>query len=103
MNFQECHLLGGKAQPAVFLTDDAIAEKNVLKAVWPGADLKNCVFHMAQAQWRKSYNAASLVDVVCSEMEDMYRSRLTLPTAAITLHFCDSMASCRKQPTFQMK
>lgn len=45
-------ILGGRGSPKIFMTDDCAAEKKSLHVVWPNSDLKNCIFHMAQANWR---------------------------------------------------
>ena len=38
--------------PAIFMTDDADAEINALRKVWPDAILLLCVWHVLNAVWR---------------------------------------------------
>ena len=46
------NLFGGASQPHVFMTDDSDAERGALNAVWPGSQLRLCLFHVPQANWR---------------------------------------------------
>lgn len=43
---------GGQQFPAIFVTDDSDAERNALRACWPQAVQRLCLFHVAQAVWR---------------------------------------------------
>ena len=38
--------------PVIFMTDDADAEINALKTVWPESKLLLCVWHVLNAVWR---------------------------------------------------
>ena len=38
--------------PVLFMTDDADAEINALRAVWPNAKLLLCTWHLLNAVWR---------------------------------------------------
>jgi len=43
---------GGTGCPAVFMTDDSLAERNALAAAFPASTLLLCIFHVCQALWR---------------------------------------------------
>jgi hypothetical protein len=43
---------GENKGPVLFMTDDADAEINALRAVWPDAELLLCVWHVLNAVWR---------------------------------------------------
>src|SRR6218665_962028 len=46
------NLFGGASHPEVFMTDDSDAERNALAATWPESQLRLCLFHVPQANWR---------------------------------------------------
>ena len=43
---------GPERGPSIFLTDDDIAQRNALNAMWPTSVLFLCIFHFLQATWR---------------------------------------------------
>lgn len=53
----------GVAGPRVFMTDDSVAERKALNAVYPQSVLLLCVFHILQATWRWLWNAAHKVQL----------------------------------------
>ena len=56
-----CFYGRGTSGPAIFMTDDATAERQALSAVYPEATCLLCVFHILQAHWRYLWNAQNNV------------------------------------------
>lgn len=43
---------GGQGEPAIFMTDDSVAERKALKLCFPSSTLLLYTFHILQAAWR---------------------------------------------------
>lgn len=53
---------GGQGFPGIIFTDDSIAERNALKAVFPQSHLLLCTFHVCQAFWRWLWDSHNSIE-----------------------------------------
>lgn len=100
--------------PRVILTDDCLALQQALNAVYPGATLILCVFHLLQAMWRwlwnshngvakdhRSYLMSSFRRIVYagtpSSLEEGYKVLTQDPTAQKYLKFLQHLAEIFKR------
>jgi hypothetical protein len=94
------NLFGGHHYPEVFITDNSLAEQNVIKSTFQESGSKLCLFHVAQAVRRWLWNLANKVvlgdtKTLVQEFQSVMRSS-SVEQAELTYKEARDSPTCKK-------